>query len=293
MDRRPERQIVLMAIVLLGMTGLAVRQVRTPAIIEDSVGRVVTPVQRVLTGAAGAAGGAIGGLRSLATLREKNRELEERVSTLEVETTKLEELKRENRQLRDELAFQRERVDLSLTGASVVGHTIAAEPGSLMHTIKIDVGAKDALASGMPVACSRGLVGVVEHTGPYWSDVRLITDPSSAVWGRIQRSRATGVVFGSPSGELRIRFVPQNSSETERNIVEGDLVYTSGLSARFPPRILIGQVIQVFQSDEKTHQEAIVRPSVNFNALELVLVVNQWLPATETDTGDEPRTDQP
>jgi len=121
----------------------------------------------------------------------------------------------------------------------------------------------------------------VASVGPYWSDVRLITDPASAVWGRIQRSRATGVVFGSTTGELRMRFLPQNVADEEPNVVEGDLVYTSGLSERFPPLILIGQVIAIRQSDEKTHQEAIIRPSVSFNALEVVLVVNKWLPAAD------------
>jgi rod shape-determining protein MreC len=279
MARRPERQILLMALVVFAMTGLAVRSAGAPTVVDRALGRITTPVQRLLTGATGGVHDIVGGLRDLDNLRRRNAALEEQASALEVENTKVKDLEREVGQLRDELNFKRQRVDLSLTGASVVGHEIAGEPGSLLHTIKIDVGSRDGVGKGMPVASSRGLVGEVAATGPYWSDVRLITDPASGVWGRIQRSRATGVVFGSTTGELRMRFLPQNTPDEPPNVAEGDLVYTSGLSPQYPPLILIGQVVSVLQSDEKTHQEAVVRPSVSFNALEVVLVVNHWLPA--------------
>jgi rod shape-determining protein MreC len=95
------------------------------------------------------------------------------------------------------------------------------------------------------------------------------------------------MVFGSTTGELRMRFVPQNSAADQPLIAEGDLVYTAGLSRRFPPLLLIGQVVEVEQSDERTHQEAVIRPSVDFGSLELVLVVNDWLPASATASEED------
>ncbi len=288
MFRRPERQVLAMALVLLSMTGLAVRGVAAPAIVDRTVGRLSTPLERFLTTATGTLADFVGGLRQADELRRRNAWLEDQLGDLDAERTKLDELKRENAQLRRELDFRRSRVDLDLRGASVIGHLVAAEPGNLQHAIKIDIGASDGVQNGMPVACSRGLVGQVTRTGPYWSDVRLITDPHSAVWARVQRSRATGVVFGSTSGELRMRFIPQDSSDSEPAIVVGDLVYTSGLSLEYPARLLIGQVARVYQSDEQTHQEAAIRPAVNFNALEQVMVVRDWLPAAEAGAEGRP-----
>ncbi len=287
MPRRHDRQLLVMAAVILGMTGLAVRQSTDPGPTERVVGRALAPLQALLTHASSEAGSLVDSIRELEGLRENNEALEARIHDLEADRTKLDELKAENRQLRDALQFARERVDLDLVGSSVVGRKVAEEPGSLIHTIRLDIGTSDGIASGMPVATSRGLVGQVDRAGNYWSDVRLVTDPASAVWGRIQRSRATGMVFGSTTGELRMRFIPQNSSPDEPLVVEGDLIYTAGLSRRFPPLVLIGQVIEVYQSDERTHQEAVIRPSVDFGSLELVLVVNDWLPASAVASDDE------
>ncbi len=288
MFRRPERQILAMALVLLSMTGLAMRGIVAPALVDRVVGRLATPLQRTLTTATGSFADFVNGLRQVDELRARNVWLENQLGELEAERARADELKQEVAQLRRELDFRRSRVDLQLSGASVVGHVVAAEPGNLLHAIKIDVGTNDRIEVGMPVACSRGLVGRITRAGPYWSDVRLITDPRSAVWARVQRSRATGVVFGSTSGELRMRFVPQDTSDTEPALLVGDLVYTSGLSLEFPPRLLIGQVAQVFQSDEQTHQEATIRPAVNFNALEQVLVVRDWLPVGQAVEGRRP-----
>lgn len=280
MPRRHDRQILLMALVVLGMTSLAVQQSSDPGPIERSVGRTLAPVERLLTSVSMGATGVFDSLRSMDDLRDRNENLESQIHDLEADRTKLEELVRENRQLRDALRFARERVDLDLRGASVVGRKIAEEPGSLLHTIRVDIGSRDGVETGMAVATSRGLVGQISRSGNYWSDVRLVTDPASAVWGRVQRSRVTGMVFGSTTGELRMRFIPQAASGEEPNVAEGDLVYTAGLSHRFPPAVLIGQVVEVHQSDERTHQEAVIRPSVAFNSLETVLVVNDWLPAS-------------
>lgn len=281
MPRRHERQMLLMALMLLGMTGLAVRRSDTPTAVDQGISRALMPVQQLLTGASARVSNVVSGVRELDTLRERNASLKARNDTLEVENAKIEELTRENQQLRSELGFARERVDLDLSGASVVGRKAAEEPGSLLHTIRIDIGSHDGVGRGMPVATNRGLVGQLARTGNYWSDVRLITDPASAVWGRIQRSRETGMVFGSTTGELVMRFIPQAAPGEEPVVAEGDLVYTAGLSHQYPPSILIGQVVAVHQSDERTHQEAVIRPSVNFSALELVLVIDDWLPASE------------
>lgn len=293
MVHRPERQVLVMALVLMGVTGLAMRGTEAPPVVNRAVGRLVTPVQAVLMSTTGRIARFVNGVRQVEELRTRNAWLEDRLADLQSEQARLEEMKREIAQLRRELDFRRSRVDLSLSGASIIARLVAGEPGSLQHSLRIDVGERDGIREGMAVACSRGLVGRVARTGPFWSDVRLITDPRSAVWARVQRSRATGVVFGSTSGELRLRFVPQNESDAEPAIAVGDLIYTSGLSLEYPPRLLIGQVTKVFQSDEQTHQEAVVRPAVDFNALEQVLVVRDWLPAGSSGQASNQAPDAP
>jgi rod shape-determining protein MreC len=89
------------------------------------------------------------------------------------------------------------------------------------------------------------------------------------------------MVFGTPTGELVMRYIPQNQPDQPPAVEAGDLVFTSGLSARFPAHLLVGQVLSVHQSDVETQQEALIRPSVDFNSLAQVLVVRDWQPPAD------------
>jgi rod shape-determining protein MreC len=282
MDRDRDRQILLMALVVLGATGLAAVRIPGAAPLADAAGRALAPVERLLTSGAGTISSVIADARALDTLRAENRRLADENAELVAEGTKLNDLIRENRALRDELAFARRRIDLDLAGASVAGSKVAEEPGSLRHTIKLDVGARDGVQDWMPVANHVGLIGQVMHVAPYWCDVMLISDPSSSVQARVARSRHTGIVNGTPAGDLVIRYIPQDTGDGVPAVQVGDLIYTSGLSERFPPMLLIGQVTEVRQSDEQTHQEAVVRPAVDLSTVELALVIRGWLPPTES-----------
>lgn len=289
MYRDRDRQLLLMALFVLGASGLAA--VRVPALtpVGDAMRGALQPARRLLTTASFAAAGVLVDARDLDGLRDDNARLEQKNAELMAENTKVSDLIRENRALRDELRFARERVDLDLMGASVSGTKIGEEPGNLRRSIALDVGARDGVRAWVPVANHVGLIGQVMSVGAYSCDVMLINDPGSQVQARISRSRHTGIVSGSTSGELVMRYIPQPIGDGEVPVEVGDLVYTSGLSERFPPMLLIGQVVEVRQSDEQTHQEAVIRPAVNFDTVELALVVRGWLPSSDgADRGRGP-----
>jgi rod shape-determining protein MreC len=282
MARRRDRQAMAMALVLLGATGVAVLD-RAAAPAEDLATRALAPILAVLHATGGRVEASARGSRDVATLRAKVDALQQANAEMEMANLKTGDLVNEVTKLRELLKFANERVDLDLRGASVVGRKIAEEPGNLLHTIKVDLGRDDGVAPGAPVATERGLVGRIDRSGSSWSDVLLITDPRSAIIARIERTRATGVVFGTPSGELRMRYVPQDA-EGQPNVQVGDVVFTTGLSNQFPAMIPIGQVVEIAQRDVATHQEAVVRPSVDVDQLEFVMVVTGFQPIPE----DEP-----
>jgi len=267
-----------MALAGLGLTSLAARYVPGMSTVSDAVGRALAPVQQTLTAASGRVREATSGTRELEALRQRNAELETQNAQLQADNLRLTSLERELRDLREKVGFKNERPDLDLLGASIVATRVGFDPGHLTHAIKLDAGRRQGLKTRMTVASQRGLIGQVVRVAETWSDVLLITDPSSAVAGRIQRTGEAGMVFGSPTGEIVMRYIPQDHPDTPPNVQTGDLVYTSSHSQRFPPSLLIGQVIEVRQSDFETFQEAVVRPSVDLNALETVLVVTRWAP---------------
>lgn len=283
MNRRHDRQYLFVALLFLGLASVVVQSVPGAAAVNSAVGRVITPVQRGLSGAAARVRDAVSGTRDLEAWQARATVLEDENARLKTDNLRLQGLEREVRDLRESLKFKRARPDLDLMGASIIGAAVAHEPGHLTRAIKLDVGRTHGVAIRMTVASPRGLVGQVVRSTEHWSDVLLITDPSSAVAGRIDRSREAGMVFGSPSGELVMRYIPQDRPDSPPNVQVGDLVYTSGQSERFAPRLLIGQVDEVRQSDFETFQEAVIRPSVDFNALETVLIITEWLPPDEAE----------
>jgi rod shape-determining protein MreC len=103
--------------------------------------------------------------------------------------------------------------------------------------------------------------------------VLLITDPSSGVQSLIQRNRLTGVVGGRGGALPVMEFIPQDDEVTI-----GDLVITSGLGGAFPKNLVIGQIVEVQKRDYEMYQQAIIRPTVNFDRLEFVLVITNFRP---------------
>lgn len=288
MRRRNDRQVLLLSLVLFGASMSIFGEFSGIAALSEAIGRVIAPVDRLVGGGLRAVGGALDGSRDARALAQRVDELEAELAALEVNAAKLGDVSSENERLRRLLDFRTSRVDLDLIGSSVVGATIGREPGSLLHTVWIDIGRDEGAVHGAPVVVGHGLVGRVVRTYGSSSHVRLLTDPSSRVGVRIERSRATGMLVGSPSGELTIDYIPQNVAGRDSMVEVGDLVFTSGLAdgAHVPRMIPVGQVVEVRQSDEKTAQVAAVRPHVDFGALEEVLVVVDWDPSASALDGE-------
>ena len=76
-----------------------------------------------------------------------------------------------------------------------------------------------------------------------------------------------------PGGNLVMDYIPQSGLFSI-----GEVVLTSGLGGRFPKGIPIGQVVEIRQRDIDVFQQAVVRPTVDFSRLELVMVVTNFDP---------------
>lgn len=60
-------------------------------------------------------------------------------------------------------------------------------------------------------------------------------------------------------------------------IIEGELVFTSGLGGSYPPELLIGQVMTIESTENALFQTATIQPSVDFSSLQAVLVITNFL----------------
>lgn len=208
-------------------------------------------------------------LAEIRNLRTRNALLEETLAQFQAELVELREIESDYERLTELLDYTNIRDDQEYLTADV----IAVDQSGQRRTITINRGTRDGITVGMPVVTQQGLVGRIITVSANASRVLLITDPSSAVSARLQTNRVEGTVIGQLSGNLRLTFIP-----LDQEIVEGDLVITSGLGGNFPPDLVIGQVTSIRQFEFELYQEAQVRSLNNFSTLEFVLVVTNFQP---------------
>ncbi len=214
-------------------------------------------------------------VRELGTLRSDNRRLQSTVDTLTIDNARLAEVQTENQQLRELLRFRQLNPYYDFRGGQVIARVISRGASNYLSALSIDLGMDQGIAPGMPVVTERGLVGRIQKVGPTTATVLLITDPSSGVQAMIKRenSRAVGVVSGQAGTLPIMEYIAQ-----EADVAVGDEVETSGLGGNFPKGLTLGQVTEVKKRDFDMYQQAIVRPTVDFNRLEFVLVITNFKP---------------
>lgn len=241
--------------------------------VQSFITQLTTPAQAGTTGVTSGVTDAVDFVLALRTLRQRNTELEQQNSSLLVEVFSLREVERENQVLREMLDFARSRPGLELRGAQIVARVIGQESNNFLNYIMLDLGQRHGIEVGMPVVTDQGLVGRISEVTDATSKVLLITDTGSSVNAILQSSRLPGILRGNPGGDLIMDFIPQGAIFSV-----GEVVLTSGLGGRFPKGIPIGQVIEIRQRDIEVFQQAVVRPTVDFDSLELVTVVTNFEP---------------
>jgi len=130
---------------------------------------------------------ALEGPRDLETARQEIDILNARIDDLERENEELREIEGEYQLLVDLFNRARQNPDYQRLTASVIGQ----DPNPAVRSIIIDKGSEDGIRVGMPVESARGLVGQIYRTTPNSSQVVLITDSTSALPARLGKSRAT------------------------------------------------------------------------------------------------------
>ena len=276
-ERRPwslgDIGIRLLILVLASLVLMALQTTGRLEPVQSAVTQLTSPAQLSATGLADNITEALSFIFELRNLRQRNAELEQVTSSLLVENFELREVQRENQALREMLRFAQTRPGLELRGAQIVARVIGQESNNFLEYITLDLGKNHGIEIGMPVVTDQGLVGRISHVTDATSKVLLITDANSAVNAIMQSSRLNGVVRGVPGGNLIMDYIPQGAIFSI-----GEVVLTSGLGGRFPKGIPIGQVVEIHHRDIDVFQQAVVRPTVDFSRLELVMVVTNFDP---------------
>jgi len=243
-------------------------------VLESVTFGVFSAVQRVVFGGTSTVARVWNGYIGLRHVKSENDGLKQQLSTAQIALQEQRALADRARGL-EELLDLRDRSSLQTTAAEIVG--AAATPD--FRTVTIDKGTAAGLRTDMAVIAPAGVVGRVILPGSYASKVQLLIDRNAAAGALIERSRAQGIVIGAGDGRLLLEYMSEVF-----DVVVGDDVVTSGIDGIYPKGFAIGKVDSVEKSGS-AYKQISLRPAVDFDTLEEVLVILTPTPAGQAAAG--------
>jgi len=209
--------------------------------------------------------GNISSIFRISEIKNQNDNLKSENIILKSENAKLEEMKNENKILRDQLDLKKDKSSFNLIASDVVGVGV----DDFNEIIVINKGRRDGVSKNSAVITEQFLIGRVINVYPTSAQVQLITSVDSIVNGLIQESRAKGIVKGEIGYGLKMESITKKA-----DVKEGQTVVTSGLGGGFPKGLIIGFIDEVLSSQGDIFSFASLVNPINFNSLEIVFVIN-------------------
>jgi rod shape-determining protein MreC len=266
------RRAVLALLVISSFALLTVTYGQTSGGFQRGVSTVFGPLQNVADRALKPARDLVNWVDDTFDARGENDRLTSEVQQLRRQVAGEQAALQENTQLRKIVGL---KADIPSGYETVTGRVIARSPTIWYSSVTIDEGTGDGVHANDPVINGDGLVGSVVSATGSTAQVRLITDPSSAVTGKVVPSGVQGVIkpeIGNPE-DLSIDFL-----DSSKRIGRGQTVVTAGwrgegLVSHFPPNIPIGRITQASIAEQEASQTVHMRPFADMRDLDVLQVL--------------------
>lgn len=208
-------------------------------------------------------------VESFFSLGKVNQELTQRNLYLEQQVRKLSDqlataTKDSGWTHRNELALLK---GYHLIPAKVVSNTVARHD----NLITIDKGTDDGVRKDMGVACGNGVVGIVYLASPHYSIVMPVLNTESSISCQIRGRGYFGYLHWT-GGNAQLAYVEDVPRHARFRLY--DEVETSGYSSVFPPGILVGKILHVYNSTDGVSYRLQVQLSTDFGRLRDVCVID-------------------
>jgi len=254
---------ILFALLALFLLSSHLKRTRSWSPAEQLVVELVAPFQNALNKTVGGVEAVWEKYFGLVRVYDDNRRLREEIQSLRIQNARYREMLATHQRLQELLQFK-ETTDWPMMAAQVIGR----DPTGWFKSVILDKGAGSGLAVNMPVVSAEGVVGRVVSVSSNYAKVLLIIDQNSAVDCLNQVTRDQGVLRGSSSKICELDYVLKTS-----RMAPEDLIITSGMGRVFPKGLPVGRVIGVSDRPGALFKDVQVRPMVDFNRLEEVLVI--------------------
>ncbi len=208
-------------------------------------------------------------LESFFSLKKVNEDLTLRNYYLERQITQLRRLYKEKTEEKDtaELRGLAAMEKYNLVAAKVISNELHRRD----NLMTIDKGKADGVEVGMGVVCGKGIVGVTYLVSDHYAVViPVLNVRSSRVSCAIRGHGYFGVLrwYGDEAGYAFVEDIPRHA-----RFKRGDWVETNGYSTIFPQGVLVGKIVQVYNSRDGLSYKLKVQLSTDFGNLRDVAVI--------------------
>lgn len=265
--------IIILSIIFLILIPFSIKG-GSGSVLRNGIGVTFNSVQGGLYRFNGRLKDFLGFMINFSGVKSENEELKKENSLLKNKLVEYNTLKNDNSQLRKELDFKKQRAEYNYIGCDIIGKS----SDGILDEFAINRGSADGIGKQMVAVTAEGLVGQVIHVENNWSIVQCLTNENLAVGGTVEGSTDTsgvinsGIVKGYKGSDskflAKLYYLPQEST-----VKRGDVILTSGVDNSYPQGIRIGSVISVEDDKGKVMKNAIIKPYVNFDKIQELLIV--------------------
>jgi len=178
----------------------------------------------------------------------------QRYSALEAENARLRAMLEARTQVRDQVR---------------VAEIMSASSNPFRHVLVVDKGTRDGVYNGQTLVDANGVVGQIIEAGVLSSQSILISDPDHALPVEVNRTGLRTIAVGTGDYEqLDLPFLPNNA-----DIVQGDLLVTSGLGGAFPAGYPVAIIDSITRIPQEPFAVVTARPAAALNQIREVMLI--------------------
>ena len=233
--------------------------------LRKSFSHIIQPIYLAASFPSNLYNGASNYLDSKNRLIEENKILKNKVFIQSGIIQKIPALKQENKRLKKLLGSSNAESSSKILIASLI--KVNLSPFS--NKVIIDKGKNENLFLGQTVIDSKGILGQISEINYDFSVVTLISDASHALLGVNPRTNKR--IFVSGTGDNR-KLIAKYISLNE-DILEGDIIITSGLDNVFPEGHLVGEISRIRKNTNIDFLDITVIPSSSMSSNREVMLL--------------------
>lgn len=230
------------------------------------------PVKEGTTGVVGWLESIYGYMFKYDALAKENEDLKVQLAQTQSQLRDAEEDKKENARLSELLNLRDKHENLQLESANIIDRP----QSNWSVTYTLSEGSESGIEVGdCVIDSSYNLVGQIIESGSGWSTVRSVIDADMKVGTLVGDGGNAAMVIGDFSlmqkGQTKLTYLTE-----ETQVLEGDVLVTSGKGGAFPRGLEIGTVSSVITEAGGQVEYAAVTPASDLGALSEVFVVKSF-----------------